>query len=456
MASSTGWFITRHRVEMLPELHAKETGDGAIELLAGDLCVLSRERAAAPFSHPFLCSAACLRFAPDGSRESRGIRGWRSQALSFFSIFLFTRVHIKGKITRLQFSRDAIVMKFDIRVLVGIGLLALTPCLSRAQTKVDLRAQAKNIDFSAASSTTPFQSGMNLPGVCSLGQVFFKTNAPPGANFYACTSANTWTLEGDIVSGSGTIVSHSPLSVAVDTSYLNTLYPQLAVSNIFTAGSRQTFTPSSTTEGIRIVCGTVPSTISSGGLFCTPAGILGYYDGSTQKYPVVSTTTTVAPNLVFAGPSSGSAAPPGPRVLVSADLPAANTRRTCSIVVGSDNGSALANADLGPRGRQCFIPAASTAVEVTIAADAGTPSVIVRRNVAGTGANLTSAALATATSGGIACSKTSAVTGIDGATTCTATLQNTALAPGSWIELISGTAGGTAKRMSINVTYTVD
>lgn len=132
------------------------------------------------------------------------------------------------------------------------------------------------------------------------------------------------------------------------------------------------------------------------------------------------------------------------------------TYRTCSIVFGSDNGSALANADLGPQGRICLVPVAATVTEVTVAADAGTPNIIVRRNRAGTGADFVTSALATAASGGLACSKTSAVTGLDGATTCSATLQNTGLNAGDWIEAISGTAGGTAKRMSVAVTYTVN
>lgn len=139
----------------------------------------------------------------------------------------------------------------------------------------------------------------------------------------------------------------------------------------------------------------------------------------------------------------------------SARLAVVNTRKTCTMVTGADNGSALADADLA-QGRQCFIAQPSTVVEVTVAGDAGTPNVIPGRNVAGSVANLVSSALATAASGGLACSKTTAVTGIDGATTCASTLQNTALAAGSWISLVSGTAGGTAKRMSVAVTYLVD
>jgi hypothetical protein len=129
----------------------------------------------------------------------------------------------------------------------------------------------------------------------------------------------------------------------------------------------------------------------------------------------------------------------------------------CAIVIGADNGgSALVDADLGPQGRQCYIPAAGTVVEIDVTADGGTPNVIPRKNSAGSTSNLVSSALATGSSGAIACSKTSGVTGIDGATTCSATLQNTSLSAGDYIELISGTAGGVAKRMSIFVIWTVN
>ena len=43
--------------------------------------------------------------------------------------------------------------------------------------------------------TKPFKSGTALPGTCTLGEAFFKTDAPAGTNLYACTSLNSWTLE---------------------------------------------------------------------------------------------------------------------------------------------------------------------------------------------------------------------------------------------------------------------
>jgi hypothetical protein len=142
--------------------------------------------------------------------------------------------------------------------------------------------------------------------------------------------------------------------------------------------------------------------------------------------------------------------------VTSADMAVVNTRQTCDIPVGDTSASALANAQLGPQSRICYIPAAATIVEMDVNADAGTPNVIVGRNHAGTIANVVSAALATAASGGIACTNTGGTTGIDGATTCTNTLQNTSLSAGDYLELVSGTAGGTAKFFVVHVIYTIN
>ena len=64
------------------------------------------------------------------------------------------------------------------------------------QTKVDLSRQAKGIDFTGASTTKPMKAGVTLPVTCGAGELFFNTTAPSGANLYACTATNTWTVQG--------------------------------------------------------------------------------------------------------------------------------------------------------------------------------------------------------------------------------------------------------------------
>jgi len=127
---------------------------------------------------------------------------------------------------------------------------------------------------------------------------------------------------------------------------------------------------------------------------------------------------------------------------------------SCDIPVGDTSGSVITDAQLGPQSRICWIPAIATVVEVDVNADGGTPNVIVAKNHAGSVTNLLSTALATASSGGIACSKPTAVTCLNGATTASATLQNTSLAVGDYLQLVSGTAGGVAKLFVVHIIYT--
>ncbi|HWR53422.1 MAG TPA: hypothetical protein VN428_20110 [Bryobacteraceae bacterium] len=77
--------------------------------------------------------------------------------------------------------------------ITGIGI-ALTVCAA-GQTLVDLRTQGKNVDFSGAASTRPFRTGTVIPSSCNVGEAFFKTDAQPGRNLFACTGTDVWTLE---------------------------------------------------------------------------------------------------------------------------------------------------------------------------------------------------------------------------------------------------------------------
>jgi hypothetical protein len=74
-------------------------------------------------------------------------------------------------------------------------LLLIAAGAAHCQTRVDLARQGGNVDFSAALSTKPFQTGTALPGSCGTGQIFFLSNATAGSNTYGCI-ANVWTLQG--------------------------------------------------------------------------------------------------------------------------------------------------------------------------------------------------------------------------------------------------------------------
>lgn len=128
----------------------------------------------------------------------------------------------------------------------------------------------------------------------------------------------------------------------------------------------------------------------------------------------------------------------------------------CSFVFGDQSGSTLTDGQLGPQGDLCQLPENATLIEISIKADGGTPSVIVQRYRpnGGTTVDLTSSALSTGASGAIACSRPTASTSINGTTTCAATLQNTALTKGDWIQTKTGATASTAKRISVSVVWT--
>lgn len=56
-----------------------------------------------------------------------------------------------------------------------------------------MHSQARNIDFSQATSTRPFPVGSTLPAVCRTGETYFRSDAPAGRNLYFCTATDTWT-----------------------------------------------------------------------------------------------------------------------------------------------------------------------------------------------------------------------------------------------------------------------
>lgn len=69
-----------------------------------------------------------------------------------------------------------------------------------------------------AADGTTVGVGTSPPGTCSVGQLFFDSNATAGENLYGCTATNTWTQLG----GSGTYTAGTGLSLvngefAVDT-----------------------------------------------------------------------------------------------------------------------------------------------------------------------------------------------------------------------------------------------
>lgn len=65
-----------------------------------------------------------------------------------------------------------------------------------AQTKISMKDQARNVDLSRLETVRPFPVSTFLPSTCAVGEIRFKTDAPPGQNLYTCVSVNTWQVQG--------------------------------------------------------------------------------------------------------------------------------------------------------------------------------------------------------------------------------------------------------------------
>src|SRR5215469_9685350 len=170
------------------------------------------------------------------------------------------------------------------RLFAGGALLALASGHAQAQTPVDLKTQTKSVDFSVASSTKTFQAGTVLPATCLANQTFFKTNAPPGANFYGCTSANTWTLEiggtaAPSLQGNNAWLGNNDFTNAASVS-LPFPWVTMNLPHVYTPGAKQTFQPSATTAGVRLVGSSTPSSPVGGDLNITLSGAFEWFDGT--------------------------------------------------------------------------------------------------------------------------------------------------------------------------------
>ena len=73
--------------------------------------------------------------------------------------------------------------------------------------------------FLRSRSVIPFPTGTALPPTCTPGAVFFKTDARAGANIYACSSQDVWTLQS---SGSSSATWGNITGVLTNQTDLNT------------------------------------------------------------------------------------------------------------------------------------------------------------------------------------------------------------------------------------------
>jgi hypothetical protein len=170
------------------------------------------------------------------------------------------------------------------KVAAGCALAAIVAVPAVAQTRVDLRTQSQNVDFSSASSTKPSQVGSVLPSTCAVGQTFLDTSASPGQNLYVCTAANVWTVQGanGIGNYATTFSGLTTLTVPGTTHQLGTADLLVAVYN--TANPAEVVEPDSVEVNPTTYNVTVNfATAQSGTLVLSAAG-----GGGTAPSPVTS------------------------------------------------------------------------------------------------------------------------------------------------------------------------
>jgi len=154
-----------------------------------------------------------------------------------------------------------------MKFLVVFGAALCTASLVIGQTNIDLRTQAKNVDFSAAITTKPSKAGTTLPGTCSTGETFFKLDAAAGQNLYLCTALNTWT----VLNGSGGVGGQSsggslPLAATATTSVVSLTNSTTAA---FGCNGTNTMVPAGTTT-IAPAAGSATETLRIG-ISCSDA-----------------------------------------------------------------------------------------------------------------------------------------------------------------------------------------
>ena len=150
---------------------------------------------------------------------------------------------------------------------------ALLAAAADGQTVLSLDSQSKNVDFTKAAFTRPVKTGTTLPSTCSVGDLFFQTNAVAGSNLYGCATANTWTVQSGGGSGGG--------SLAIDNN--GTLVGSRGVMNLIGGvGVINTISDTGTQINVQqsVDTSVIPSkaTAQSGAMFlCTAAGSSNAY-----------------------------------------------------------------------------------------------------------------------------------------------------------------------------------
>lgn len=157
-------------------------------------------------------------------------------------------------------------------VLIGLFInQAFAQTTTNIPTTLNLQTQGRNPDFSAFPFTRPISVGSALPAACQLGQLYFNSAATAGSNLYACTAANTWTLESAAAS--------APAAPGVTmAAQLGDFAPALSNGALTIGANCSGATPCNVRVGSAVYRFTNPASVTASG--STSGMAFGYIDGS--------------------------------------------------------------------------------------------------------------------------------------------------------------------------------
>jgi hypothetical protein len=194
----------------------------------------------------------------------------------------------------------------------GVAALTLLAAQAFGQTStgtsVDLQVQGRNPDFSNFSFTRPVAVGAVLPVSCQLGQFYFNSAAQPGANLYACTAPNVWTLEGGSGSSSGSgatmaaqlgdfaaVLARGTLTIGAGCSASNPCNVRLG-NTVYSFKNSASVTPSGSTSGLALLYVDGSGNLTAGSTVALTCSRCTYASGVTSfpfnSIPLFSWTAT--------------------------------------------------------------------------------------------------------------------------------------------------------------------
>lgn len=214
-----------------------------------------------------------------------------------------------------------------------LAILIFLSGVVAAQQFVGTATFTGTLNAGNAQKTYPFRIGLVLPASCTVGEMLYKTNEPPGENVYACTSTNTWSKMGTPASyTAGLGISILGTEIQTDTA---------VVPHYSTGSSAPTHNCSvgqafyvNTTTGALYWCKAANTweTFSGGSGTVTSVALSMPSIFTVSGSPVTTSGTLTASlnsqsaNTVWAAPN-GSSGAPSFRSLVAADIPSLDTSK---------------------------------------------------------------------------------------------------------------------------------